>query len=110
MFDSLWFNFALEIGFLSFLGVLYYFWQKRRILKYEENKTPLVMNFLLEACLSEKNETAQPELDQVIEALDDYITKKNTLAPLLLLKKFAAASSCPPDLSHAITQGLKEIE
>jgi hypothetical protein len=110
MFDSLWFNFALEIGFLSLLGVLYYFWQKRRILKYEENKTPLVMNFLLEACLSEKNEKDQPKLDKIIEALDDYVTQKSSHAPLALLKIFASDVECPPELSHAITQGLKEIE
>jgi hypothetical protein len=110
MFDSLWFNFALEIGFLSFLGVLYYFWQKRRIIRYEENKTPIVMNFLLQACLSEKTEAAQPELDHVIEALDDYLNKKSATAPLVLLKHFAASSECPPELSHGITEGLKEIE
>ena len=110
MFDSLWFNFALEIGFLSFLGVLYYFWQKRRIIRYEENKTPIVMNFLMQACLSEKTESPQPELDQVIEVLDDYLTQKNALPPLLILKKFAASVECPKDLSHAITEGLKEIE
>lgn len=110
MFDSLWFNFALEIGFLSFLGVLYYFWQKRRIIRYEENKTPIVMNFLLQACLSEKTEDAQPELDGLIEALDDFNNKKTTIAPLALLKHFAASAECPKELSHAITQGLKEIE
>lgn len=110
MFDSLWFNFALEIGFLSFLGVLYYFWQKRRIIRYEENKTPIVMNFLLQACLSEKTDEPQPELDHVIEALDDYLKKKSTSAPLVLLKHFATTRECPRELGHAITEGLKEIE
>ena len=110
MFDSLWLNFAVEIGFLSFLGVLYYFWQKRRIIRYEENKTPIVMNFLMQACLQEKTEEAQPQLDKVIEALDDYLNKKSATAPVVLLKHFAATSECPKDLSHAITEGLKEIE
>lgn len=110
MFDSLWFNFALEIGFLSFLGVLYYFWQKRRIIRYEENKTPIVMNFLMQACLSEKTEEPQPEMDRVIEALDDYLNKKSPDAPLALLKHFATTAECPKELSHAIDQGLKEIE
>ena len=110
MFDNLWFNFAVEIGFLSFLGVLYYFWQKRRIIRYEENKTPIVMNFLMQAALSEKTETLQPELDQVIEALDDYLKNKTSVAPTALLKHFAASAECPKELSHAIMEGLKEIE
>lgn len=109
--DTVWFNFALEIGFFSFLGVLYYFYQKRKILHFEENKIPLVMSFLLQASLSEKIEgQEQPEMDQVIEALDDYLNKKTKNPPLEKLKKFALSPECPADLSHAINEAMKEIE
>lgn len=108
--ESIWFNFALEIGFLAFLGVLYYFYQKRKILNYEKNKIPMVMSFLLQAALTEKTESAQPQLDHMIEALDDFLNGKSSSAPLALLKKFSESSECPPDLSHAIKEGLKEIQ
>ncbi len=80
------FNFALEIGFFSLLGVMYYFYQKRKILRYEENKVPLVMEFLLQACLQEKKDGAQPLIDSVIEALDDFLKKKTATPPIPLLR------------------------
>lgn len=84
--DNTLLNFALEIGLFSLLGILYYFYQKRKILKYEENKTPLVMSFILQSCLSEKLDTAQPELDHVIEALDDFWNKNRHILLYLFLK------------------------
>ena len=103
-------NFALEIGFFSFLGVLYYFYQKRKILKYEENKTPLVLNFILQACLADKTDSSQPQLDEVIIALDDFLNKKTLHPPIVLLKTFALSSGCHPELKEIILEGLKEIE
>lgn len=108
--NDMWLNFTLEIALFSFLGILYYFYQKRKILRYEENKTPLVMNFLLQTCLSEKLETSQPQLDKVIEALDDYLKDTETKPPLALLKSFAHSSVCSPELKAAILQGFKELE
>lgn len=108
--DNFWLNFALEIGLFSLLGVMYYFYQKRKIIQYEENKTPMVMGMLLQSCLSEKNETPQPMLDSVIEALDDFLNQKTTFAPVALLKNFSQSADCPPELRETITQGLKELE
>ncbi len=110
MTDSLWFNFALEIGFLSFLGVLYYFYQKRKIVQYEENKTPIVLNFLLQAALAEKTETANPELDTLIEKIDDYLNQKTSIAPLPEIKNFASSGNCPEDFKETILEALKELE
>ena len=107
--DNFWMNFALEIGFLSLLGVLYYFYQKRKLITYEENKTPLVMNFLLQSCLAEKKDFGQPELDQLIEALDDFLNKKATTPPIDLLKKYAQSSDCPASLKEAIHETLQEL-
>lgn len=108
--DNFWMNFALEIGFLSLLGVLYYFYQKRKIIRYEENKTPMVMGYLLQLCLSEKTEGPQPKLDTLIEALDDFLNQKTPQAPVALLKTFADSQECPKDLKEAILDGLKELE
>ena len=108
--NKLLLDFALEIGLFSLLGILYYFYQKRKILRYEENKTPLVMNFIMQSCLSEKLEKAQPELDSVIEALDDFLNNTSPNPPVALLKSFAQTSSCSPELKEAILEGLKEIE
>lgn len=108
--DNFWLNFALEIGLFSLLGVMYYFYQKRKIIQYEENKTPMVMGMLLQSCLSEKNETSQPMLDSVIEALDDFLNQKTKTAPVALLKTYAQSPDCPVELKDAITEGLKELD
>ena len=108
--SNLWFNFAIEIGFLSLLGILYYFYQKRRLIKFEENKIPLVMNFIFQSCLAEKKDFAQPELDQLIEALDDFLKDKTTSPPISLLKSYAQSTICPKNLRQEILDALAEIE
>lgn len=109
--DNSWMNFALEFGFLAFLGILYYFYQKRKILRFEDTKTPMVMNYILQTCLSEKEEgQAQPGLDQMIEALDDYLNNQDTNPPLPQLINFAKKSECSEGLQAVITEAIKEIE
>jgi hypothetical protein len=108
--SNLWFNFAIEIGFLSLLGILYYFYQKRRLIKFEENKIPLVMNFIFQSCLAEKKDFAQPELDQLIEALDDFLKDKTTSPPIPLLKTYAQSKICSANLKQDILDALAEIE
>lgn len=108
--NNMWLNFALEIGLFSLLGVLYYFYQKRKILRYEENKTPLVMNFILQTCLSEKLDTAQPELDLIIVALDDFLKDNSAPPPVALLRTFVQTKDCSPGLKEVIQEGLKELE
>jgi len=108
--DNFWMNFALEIGLLSFLGILYYFYQKKKILIFEDNKGSMVMNYILQTCLCEKEEKPQPELDQLIEALDDYLKGKSSTPPVTILTKFAQSSVCSEGLHAVITEGLKEIE
>lgn len=108
--DNFWMNFALEIGLLSFLGVLYYFYQKRKIIHYEENKVELVMGFILQSCLAEKKDDLQQSLDQVIESLDDFIQHKTSSPPTALLKTYAQSAECTIELKNVILEGLKEIE
>ena len=108
--NDFWENFLIEIILFSFLGVLYYFYQKKKIVQYEENKTPLVIAFILQSCISEKKEYSQPELDALIESLDDYLNKKLTHPPLTLLRHFSDTSECSVELKDIIHEGILEIE
>jgi hypothetical protein len=105
-----WTSFALELGFFTLLGVLYYFYQKRKILHYEANKTPLVMEFILQSCLAERTDESLPALDGVIEALDDYLQNRASTPPKSLLTHFAHSAECSSELKDVILEGLKEIE
>lgn len=105
-----WENFALEIGLFAFLGVLYYFYQKRKIVHYEENKGPLVMAFILESCLIEKKDAPEKELDTLIEALDDYVNQKTSSPPVTLLKHYMNSEHPSSDLKEIIRGGLNELD
>lgn len=105
-----WQNILIEIGLFIILGILYYFYQKRKIVSYEENKVPLVMGFILQSCLTEKKEEAQPQLDAVIEALDDYLHNRAATPPKALLSHFMNSPECSKELSDIIREGLLEIE
>jgi hypothetical protein len=107
--DDIWINILLEIGLFTFLGILYYFYQKRKIISYEENKVPLVMGFILQSCLSEKKDGNEPELDALIEALDDYLHNRSSHPPIALLKLYMNSSMCSIELQEVIREGLNEI-
>lgn len=108
--NNSWENIALEIGLFIFLGVLYYFYQKRKIVHYEENKGPLVMGFIFQSCLHDKKEEPQPELDSLIESLDDYLHNKTPTPPVALLKQYMNSSQCSVELKDIIREGLNELE
>lgn len=103
-------NLLVELGLFTLLGVLYYFYQKKKIVHYEENKGPLVMGFILQACLSERGEEAHPKLDLIIEGIDDYLHNKITTPPRALLKIYADSAECSDELRNIIHEGLKEID
>lgn len=103
-------NLLYELLFLSFLGVLYYFYQKRKILSYEENKAPLIMGFILQSCLTTRGENPDKDLDPVIEGLDDYLHNKTASPPNELLSAYANSSACSPELKDVILQGLEDLK
>ncbi len=107
--NEFWMNFSLEIGLFSFLGILYYFYQKRKIIQYEENKTPIVLNYILQACLAEKKDIPQKELDLIIEFIDDFLKGTSQKNPITTLKKFTQSTDCSHELKEIILAGLKEI-
>ncbi len=102
-------NLLYELLFLSFLGVVYYFYQKRKILSYEANKAPLIMGFILQSCLAARGDTPDAELDPVIEALDDFLHNKTSTPPTDLLSAYAKSSGCSPELRDVILQGIEEL-
>jgi hypothetical protein len=104
-----WQNILIEIGLFIILGVLYYFYQKRKIVSYEENKGPLIMGFLLQSILSERKEESSPETDALIEALDDYLHNRSATPPTALLKIFMNSPQCSKELSDVIREGLNEL-
>lgn len=103
-------NILLELALFIFLGVLYYFYQRRKILHYEENKAPLVMGFILQSCLTEKGDEEQPKLDSVIEALDDYLHNRSSQPPFALLRIYMDSPECSQELRDIIREGILEIE
>ncbi len=106
--DTFWQNFLLEIALFTALGILYYFYQKRRLIRYEDTKVPLVMGFVLQACLAEKTDEPQPVLDGVIEALDDYLQQRAPEPPLALLRAFLTSPECTTELREVIRESLIE--
>jgi hypothetical protein len=108
--NDFWKNFVLEIGLFTFLGVLYYFYQKRKIVRYEENKGPLVMGFILQSCLHDKQDLPQPELDSLIESLDDYLHNKSAHPPVALLIHYMNSQQCSTELRDIIREGLNELD
>ena len=93
----------------SLLGVLYYFYQKKKILSYEANKGPLIMGFILQSCLSVRGETPDPALDPVIEILDDYLHNKFPSPPTELLTSYANSPACTTELRELILQGIEDL-
>lgn len=110
MTDNIWGNVLIEIGLFTFLGMLYYFYQKRKILSYEKDKGPLIMGYIIQACLTIKEDHPDEKLDVILEAIDDYLHNKTPTPPIALLKAYAAQDSCPQDLKDIITEGLSELE
>ena len=108
--NNLWENLLVEIGFFTLLGVLYYFYQKRKIIREDKNKGPLIAGYILQCSLVDRGENPDPELDAIIEALDDYLHNKVSTPPFALLRHFAQTKACSPELKEVILEGLSEWE
>ncbi len=102
-------NLLIEISLLIILGLLYYFYQKRKILTFEKNKIPLTMNWLIQSCLMEKGDSQNPELDNIIILIDDYLNNKTDKPPIQELMDFEASPNCSKELKNIIIEALKEI-
>lgn len=103
-------NLAIELVVLAALGLIYYFWQKRRILQFEQNKSLAVAAPLLQACLIEKDQQSFEMLESFILELDDFLHGKSSSFPTALAEQLAGHSACPQDLSEVIKESLKELK
>ncbi len=68
------------------------------------------MGFILQSCLSEKEDRLQPELDHLIESIDDYLHNRTAQPPIMLLKSFMLSQQCSEELKEIIREGINEIE
>lgn len=105
-----WLKLVLEISFLALLGVLYYFYQKKKLLGFDQDKIHIIMEVILNSCLNEKNEYPQPELDRLIETIDDYLKGLTPSPPLDQIRHYLENKKCSEDLRSIINEGLKELE
>ena len=102
-------NLAIELALLAALCLIYYFWQKRRIIKFEQNKSLAVAAPLLQACLIEKDQQSFEMLESFIIELDDFLHGKSASFPTVLAEQLAGHKACPHDLSEVIKESLKEL-
>lgn len=100
----------IELTILVALGLLYYFWQRARILRFEENKSQAVAAPLLQACLIEKDHQSFPLLEEFILALDDFLHGKSASFPSALAEQVRKDQHCPQDLAEIINESLKELD
>jgi hypothetical protein len=72
---------ALEIGLLAFLGLLYYLFQKRRILKHAKNELIFALeDFLYDInCHLEENKNTQDNstLQDFVKEAESYLERKD---------------------------------
>lgn len=108
--NDFWFNILLEIGLLVILGILYYFYQRKKILDYEAEKEPLLMGYILQCSLTDRGDEPSADIDPLIEALDDYLHHRSSSSPVVLLKTFVTQGKGSPELRDVITAALKELE
>ena len=99
----------IELSVLSALGFLYYFWQKRRILRFEETKSQAVASPLLQACLIERDFKSFNILEDFIIALDDFLHGKTNFFPTALATEVMNNPQCPQDLREIIKESLQEL-
>jgi len=102
-------NILIEIGILCLLGILYFFYQRNKILTFEKNKTPMMMGLLLQSLLAERGEQANPDIDPIIEALDDYLQNKTINPPTKLLTQYASSPTCGQEMKDIILEALGEL-
>lgn len=99
----------IELLALGTLGLGYYFWQKKRILRFEENKMSIVAAPLLQACLIEQEHKSFSLLNSFTLELDDYLHGKTSHFPLALANELMKHPECPQDLAHILEESLREI-
>lgn len=100
---------SLEMAILAGLGMLYYFYQKKKILRHEEEKATYLMGFILEASLSERGDDSHELLDPLIEAIDDFLHNRTTTPPLGLMRVCAGHTRFSEEYRSVLQEALSEL-
>jgi hypothetical protein len=69
----------------------------------------MLMGLLLQSLLAERGEIENPEIDPIIEALDDYLQNKTINPPINLLTQYASSPTCGQEMKEIILEALKEL-
>jgi hypothetical protein len=107
---ELLFNLSLEMALFAGLGMLYYFYQKRKILRYEEEKVTYLMGLILEASLSERENSPSDQLDPLIEAIDDFLHNRSSTPPYELIRTCAGNTSFSEEYRSVLKESLLELD
>ncbi len=68
------------------------------------------MGQILQSCLIERGDAPNPELDPIIEQIDDYLHNHSQYPPTALLKIYAQSKQCSKELKNIIESGLLELK
>jgi len=102
---------TIELGLLGLFGLLYYLYQRRKILAFEADKIPSQLGLILQLLLLEhdKNST-DPILNELIEEIDRFLHGETSHPPLALMKVYSENQpNHSPDLKRMIAEILVEI-
>ncbi len=82
----MWWELLLEMSLLSLMGVGYYFFQKRRYLKWLKNEPQVLAKDLFVFLLEEKAIPESTELSNLLIGLEDYLEQRRPSWPIEELK------------------------
>lgn len=100
----IWWQLLGEIALLSLLGVGYYYFQKRRYLRWLKEEPQLLAKDLFLFLNAEERIPNSNELTTLLSSLEDFLEQRRATWPIEELKKFH--SSIPQDLPSDITKKL----
>jgi len=107
---DVWQGLVIELVILALLGVGYYLFQKRRILRFEANKVPYLYSRMLQLLLVHKDESiAQPKLDDLIIKIDDFINQTTNINPKSEVQKFLNSSDCHSEYKEELRSLYNEL-
>jgi hypothetical protein len=107
--NSTWINLLLELALFIILGILYYFYQKKKILADQKNLSRSFLEMTLQACLREKNHYSNEKLDQLIICIDDYLNDLHHPTPYQEMKLYLHHPDCSEELKVIMRETLQEV-
>jgi hypothetical protein len=101
-----WWELLAEMALLSLLGVGYYYFQKRRYLRWLKEDPQILAKDLFVFLNAEEAIPNSSELSTLLASLEDFLEQRRTNWPVEELKKFHA--SVPQTLPSDITKKLDQ--